>query len=279
MNNRHFLRRVLATGSGRAGFAGLVLVVLLALLGPLLSPNAPTAMISIPYDPPARGLPLGADALGRDVLARFLWGGASLLWMSVIAALLAVGVGTTMGLAAAYYRGITETLLMRLVDIQMAFPTTVLALLVITMFGISEPLLVAVVGLSMAPSVARVIRGATMAVVDQEYVQYARTIGFPVRKIIWRDILPNVTSPLLTELGLRLMWSIAGIAALSFLGFGIQPPKADWGLMINENRNALAVQPWAVVIPILGIALFTISGNLFAEAVARTLGRTEGSSE
>lgn len=248
-------------------------VVLVALIGPLVAPNSPTAMISSPYAPAGPGLPFGADALGRDVFSRFLSGGISLLWMALSAATMAVALGTWIGMWAALKKGMSDEILMRIVDIKMAFPTTVFALMLVTMLGTNVFLLVAVVGISLTPGVARVIRGAALTVVDREYVLFSRVAGFSTSYILFREVLPNVTSSLLAEFGLRLMWGISSLAGLSFLGFGIQPPTADWGLMINESRNALAIQPWAVLLPVAGIAAFAIGGNIFAEGVAQGLRR------
>jgi peptide/nickel transport system permease protein len=161
-------------------------------------------------------------------------------------------------------------------DVILAFPPIVLALLFVSVLGPSEWLIVLVVSASHWPSVARVARGATLEQRDREFVQAAEVLGVPRRRILLREILPNITSPLMVELGLRLTWSIGLIAAISFVGFGIQPPAADWGLMVNENRNALTLQPWPVLLPILSIALFTIGTNLIAEGFARAMARTDG---
>lgn len=270
------LIRSLRNGGALIGLLSVLSVVFLAVLGPLLAPHSPTAMQTVPYAPPGPGLPFGADSLGRDVWSRFLYGAASLVWMSFTASTIAVALGAAIGVSGAYWRGTTDEILMRIVDIKMAFPTTVFALLFVTMFGVSKLLLVVVVGVSLSPGVARVIRGAAMSIVQSEFIHYAQAAGFSTFSILRREIIPNVASLLLAEFGLRLMWAIAAIAGLSFLGFGIRPPNADWGLMINENRIALTIQVWAVILPIIGIAIFTIGGNLFAEGVARELGRDKG---
>lgn len=269
------MRRALRQSRSRAGLVLIGLTLILAFGGPLVAPNAPSALVAGPYDPPGDGLLLGADALGRDVFSRFLWGGRNLVWMSAAAALIAVGLGTTLGLASAYLKGLPDLLLMRLVDLKLAFPSVVFALLFVTILGPSLPLLVFLVGISQAPNVARVMRGAGLGVVEREYVLWARTVAVPTWRILAGEILPNVTAPLLVEVGLRLMWSTSMLAGLSFLGYGVQPPDADWGLMINESRNALLIQPWAVLAPIVGIAMFTIGGNMLAEGVSRSISRTE----
>jgi peptide/nickel transport system permease protein len=269
-------RRALRQGRIRLGLAMIGLTLAIAFIGPLVAPNDPAALVAAPYDPPAPGLWLGADMLGRDVFSRFLNGGHNLVWMSVCSTLIALVLGGAIGLTAAYAKGLTDQVLMRLVDVKLAFPSIVFALLFVTMFGPSLPLLVLLVGISQAPNVARVMRGAAISVVDREFVWWARMVGLPSSTILRREILPNVTAPLLVEGGLRLMWSTSMLAGLSFLGYGIQPPLADWGLMINENRNALTIQPFAVLGPIVGIGLFTIGGNMLAEGISRILSRTEG---
>jgi len=252
-------------------------VVAVAILGPVFAPHTPSELIGVPYDVPGADALLGTDSLGRDVLSRFLYGGRNLVWMAIAATLLGLSIGTATGMVSAYFKGMADEILMRLVDIQLAFPSVVFALLFVTMLGPSPALLVVLVGVSQAPSVARITRGAALAVVERDYIQWARAVGLPSRNILVSEILPNITSPLLVELGLRLMWSISLLAGLSFLGYGIQPPNADWGLMVNESRNALTVQPWAVLAPILAIAALSIGGNMFAEGMSRAIGLTEGS--
>ena len=273
---RNVFFRALVSWRTRLGLSMIAIVIGVAFLGPFISPYDPTELLSVPFDTPQTDFLFGTDVLGRDVLSRLLAGGSSLVWMSLTATALCIILGMILGTAAAFYRGLVDEIIMRIIDIKLAFPTVVLSLLVVTMLGPVKVLLVILVGLSLTPGVARVIRGAALGVIEQEYVQYARTIGLGTFNIIRREVLPNVMTPLLVELGLRLMWAISALAGLSFLGYGIQPPQADWGLMVNENRNALSVQPWAVIAPVIAIAIFTIGGNLFAEGMARAIGRTDG---
>jgi peptide/nickel transport system permease protein len=120
-----------------------------------------------------------------------------------------------------------------------------------------------------APRVARVMRGAGQEVVERDFVKAAEVVGEKRWRIVFGELLPNVTSPLLVELGLRMTYSIGLVAAISFLGFGLQPPTADWGLMINENRLAITVQPWSVLLPVLAIGLLTVGTNLVTDGIAR----------
>jgi peptide/nickel transport system permease protein len=232
--------------------------------------------VTLPFAQPTSEFPLGGDALGRDVLSRVLGGGRELVLEAFAATIIGVLLGAILGLTAAYARGAIDVGLMRFSDVLLAFPTIILALLFVSMLGASPWLLVAIVAISHVPSVARVIRGAAIPIVQNEHVLWARAVGIPAWKIVGREIAPLVTSPLMVEFGLRLMWSVGALASLSFLGYGTQAPAADWGLMVSENRNALTFQPYPVVVPILMIAIFTVGGTLVSEGIARALGRTEG---
>jgi peptide/nickel transport system permease protein len=246
-----------------------LIVVGVAFIGPYLAPYGPTDFVGKPYLAEHAGTVFGTDNLGRDVLTRFLYGGRSLLVLSALATLLGVGAGAMVGLVAGYRRGWPDEVLMRTGDILLAFPQIVIALLLLSVLGPQLWLLVAIVALGHAPRVARVIRGAVLGVVERDFVQAAEAAGTPSVAILVREILPNVTGTLMVELGLRMTYSIGLIAGLSFLGLGLQPPAADWGLMINENRIALTVQPWAVVLPVVAIAVLTIGTNLVTDGLAR----------
>ena len=203
------------------------------------------------------------------MLSRFLWGGRSVLGLSVAATAIGLVLGAAIGLVAAYSRSILDDVLMRGMDVVLAFPSIVLALVAVATVGPKIWLLVLVVGLTTAPRVARVTRGASVEIVERDFVQAAEAIGESRFKILVGEVLPNITSTLLVEASLRLTYSIGLIAGLSFLGFGLQPPDADWGLMINENRQGLTIQPWGVVLPVLAIALLTIGTSLIGDGLSR----------
>jgi peptide/nickel transport system permease protein len=267
---RVLLRATMSQWRSRIGLVMVTIIVLIALLGPLFAPHPATAFVSAPNSPAGQnGLLFGADSLGRDVWSRFLYGGRTVLGMALASTIIGVGLGLLVGLAAAYFKGWIDEVLMRISDVFMAFPQVVLALLLLAAFGPSVPLIILVVGISHAPRVARVIRGAALQVTERDFVKAAEAVGEPRRRIIFGELLPNVTSPLLVECGLRLTFSIGLIAGLNFIGNGLQPPTADWGVMINENRLALTVQPWGVLLPILAIAMLTIGTNLLTDGYAR----------
>ena len=263
------LRRSLRQRRTQIGVALVLLLVGTAVIGPLFAPHAPAAFAGAPYAHPSSAARLGTDNLGRDVLSRFLWGGRSILGLSAAATAIGLLLGSFIGLVAAYSRGLLDDVLMRAMDVILAFPSIVLALVAVATIGPKLWLLVLVVGLTTMPRVARVTRGASLEIVERDYVHAAQAMGEPRGRILVGEILPNVTSPLLVEASLRLTYSIGLIAGLSFLGFGLQPPNADWGLMINENRQGLTVQPWGVVMPVIAIALLTIGTSLIGDGIAR----------
>lgn len=268
-------RRFMASPQVRTGFFLFLLVTAFILAGPALAPHDPAAPVGKPYAAPSAAALLGTDNLGRDVLSRLLWGGLYLAWMSPLAALLSVAVGAALALVSVYRGGWLDVLLMRGLDILLAFPGILLTLLGVSVFGPEPALLVFLVFLTLMPGVARVIRGAALPLLDREYVLWARAVGTPGYVIIFRELLPNVSSPLLVELGLRLCWSVGILSSMSFIGYGIQPPAADWGLMVSENGTGLANQPLAALAPIAMIILYTVGGGLIAEGAARIIARTE----
>jgi peptide/nickel transport system permease protein len=263
------LRRAWRQARTKVGVVLVLLLVGIAVIGPFVAPHSPTEFVGAPYAHPSSTALLGTDSLGRDVFSRVLWGGRSVLGLAIAATALGLALGVTIGLVAAYASATADDILMRAMDVILAFPSLVLALVAVATVGPKLWLLVLVVGITTAPRVSRVTRGSSVEIVERDFVRAAEAIGEPRRKILLGEILPNVSSPLLVEASLRLTYSVGLIAALSFLGFGVQPPAADWGLMINENRQGLTVQPWGVVAPVLAIALLTIGTSLIGDGVAR----------
>jgi peptide/nickel transport system permease protein len=261
----------LRLGRTRVGLAIVAVLVLVALAGPLAAPHSPTEFVAIPNSPPSGDAIFGADALGRDVLSRFLYGGRTVLWLSTAATLLGMVVGVVVGLIAAYARNWLDDVLMRANDVLLAFPQIIFVLLAVSAIGPKLWLIVLTVGLTHAPRVARVIRGAALEIVERDFVKSAEVVGEKRWRIVFGEVLPNVTSPLLVETGLRMTYSIGLVAGISFLGFGLQPPDADWGLMINENRLSITVQPWAVLLPVIAIGLLTVGTNLITDGLSRAL--------
>ena len=262
-------RRAFSFTRTRVGLAIVALIAAIALFGPLFAPYPPTAFVAPPYAGPSSVAVFGADNLGRDVLTRFLCGGRSVLALSLASTVLGLAGGILIGLVAAYARGWLDELLMRAMDVLLAFPQIVFVLLLVSSLGPQLWLIVLTVAASHAPRVARVTRGTAQEVIERDFVLSAKAIGEPSWRILGLEVLPNLSSPLLVEFGLRLTYSIGLIAAVSFMGFGLQPPAADWGLMINENRIGIAIQPWPVLLPVVAIGLLTVGMNLITDGIAR----------
>ncbi len=258
-------------GYTRAGLAVIALVLLVIALGPSLAPHTPTEFVDQPFAKPRRDALLGTDYLGHDVLSRVLHGGFTVLWTSLAATVIGMTLGTTIGLYAGYLRGRVDGILMRSLDIVLAFPQLVLVLLFASMLGVHLWLIVLLAAVAIAPGVARVARGMTMDIATRDFVRSAELLGLGRTRIVFGEVLPSLTTPLLVEATMRLMWTISLIAGLSFLGFGVQAPNADWGLMINENRVGIPVQPWAVVVPVAMIGMLAVGAGLLAEGLGRTL--------
>jgi peptide/nickel transport system permease protein len=262
--------RWIFSNAGALWGAGLTaLVLILVAVGPYVAPNSPVDFVGAPFDPPSANALLGTDILGRDVLSRVLSGGTVILSLSAIATLLGVATGGLLGIGAGYFRGTADDVIMRLLDVLLAFPQTILALLFVSVLGSSFLLIALLIGAIHTPQVARVIRAAALRVSGEDFVKFAKGLGASPLKIMTREIAPNVLGPLLVETGLRFTYSISLIAGLSFLGLAQEPPAANWGLMVNENRIGLLQNPWPVVVPITLIAILTVGINLLTDAYGR----------
>ena len=267
-----FSRRLLRDRRVRIGLVCTVPVVALAVIGPNLAPASPTEFMGAPFSLGVPGATFGTDDLGRDVLSRSLSGGRQLVLLSILGTLVGVLPGAIIGVVSAYLGGWADELISRAADVALAFPPIVLALLFLSFLGPSPWLLMLVVALGHTPRTLRVMRGAAMGLVERDFVQYNVAIGARRRHIVLRELLPNVTGPLMVELGVRFTFSVGLIASLSFLGVGSQPPTPDWGMMINENRVGMTVQPWGVILPLTALAVLVVGCNLLTDGYARVAG-------
>jgi peptide/nickel transport system permease protein len=259
----------LGLGRTRIGLGLVLIIAAIAIFGPLIAPHGPADFIGLPNTGPSGAARFGTDHLGQDVWSRFLAGGREILLLASAATLLGLAIGTSFGLLAAYSKGALDDVLMRSMDVILAFPSIMLALVAIATLGASGWLIILAVGLTNVPRVARVTRAAAQPIVERDFVAAAEAIGVPRWRILFGEILPNVLSPLMVEASLRLTYSIGLIAGLAFLGFTPNPNGADWGLMIQENQIALVVQPWGVVLPIIAVALLTMGTGMVGDGIAR----------
>ena len=269
------LIHILTRGSGWLGLIGgtlLLMLVLMALFGPLLDLPDPTrgnlraSMLAPTLSWAGLGSnPLGTDQLGRDILSRIVAGSRITLLIASSAVLLGGVLGTLLGLVSGYFGGLFDRLLMRLVDIQLALPLMLLALMIVAALGPSLPNLVIVLALVSWVRYARIVRGQVLAVREREFVQSARAIGASPMRIILRHILPNVLTPALVVATLELARIIVLEAGLSFLGLGVQPPYPSWGRMLADGRTYISSAWWIITFPGLALMLTVLSVNLLGD--------------
>ena len=254
------------------GTSVVLLFVLLAILAPWIAPYGPTEQIyADARQSPSSAHWFGTDHLGRDVFSRIVHGARSILSLTGLGALLAVGAGTLFGLLSGYLGGWFDELLMRVFDSVLAIPALLLALVLLGTVGPSRASVLAVIAVVYTPIVARVVRSETLAIKSQGFVETARLQGERLPRILLREILPSVLPALSVEAALRFSYGIFLVASLGFLGVGVQPPSPDWGLMVKEARTYIRLAPWSLYFPVGAISLLVIGVNLTADGLKRVL--------
>ncbi len=254
--------------------AGLVLViafVLLALAGPLVTGDPAAQDYMATLAPPSGAHPMGTDDLGRDALARIAHGAQVSLQAGVLSTLLAMAIGIPIGLVAGFYRRWLDPIVMRLVDVTLAFPFLVFAVGLAAIIGPSLKGVVLALGFAQLPAVIRITRGEVLAVREMDYVAAAIADGAGDGHIIFRYVLPNCASPLIVQATVAIPAAIIGESTLSFLGLGVQPPTPSWGVMLTTAQQYLSDAPWLAIWPGLMIALATLGFNLLGDGLRDVL--------
>lgn len=267
-----FLRRLLRSRNVVFGSLVLLLIVLLAVLAPSITPFDPTAVApQRSLRPPDETHLFGTDNFGRDIFTRVLYGGRLSLTVGLISVAIACSIGTFLGVVAGYYGKLADTLIMRLVDVMLAFPGILLALSIVAVLGKSLPNVMIAVGISTIPIFARVVRGSTLSIKQLDYVVAARALGASSGRIILQHILPNVLTPIIVIATNGIAGAIIAGAALSFLGLGAQPPTAEWGIMLSEGRVYLRSASWVTTFPGLAIMITVLAINLLGDGLRDVL--------
>ena len=256
----------------KAGLVIVVTIVLLGLLAPWIAPHPwDTISMRTRFLPPSATYWLGTDEYGRDVLSRLLMGTRLSLAMGVSATFVSLAFGVPIGLAAGYFRGRIDEVLMRSADVLMAIPPIMLGLLVLAVTPPSLWKTALAVGFVYIPPIARVTRSVTLALANEDFIQAARARAESASYILFREILPNAWPPLIVEASLRVTYAILLGSALSFLGLGAQPPSSDWGLMISEARSFIDRAPWIALAPGFAMCLLVIGINLVGDGARERL--------
>ena len=265
---RETLRLLLRRPAFIIGNVIIIWWVFCAVMGQRITPYDPFNQFFIGHLPPSIEHWMGTDRLGRDVLSRVMFGSRDVLIIAPLAALLGVTAGTLLGLFMGYYRGRVDDVLSRLVEAFLALPVILVALLTLVVLGSSPIVVVLVVGILFTPIVARTVRSAVLSERQLDYVTAAKLRGETGRFILSREIFPNVMGPTVVEMTVRFGYAIFTVATLSFLGVGIQPPSADWGLSVSEEySNMISGVWWSTLFPALAIATTVIAVNLIADSL------------
>lgn len=265
-------RRLRRNRGAVVGAAVVVLLVTLAAAAPLLAPADPNAQdLSARLLPPSPQHLLGTDEFGRDMLSRLLYGARPALAAGMLAAAIAMGLGVTIGLVSGYVGGAVDQVLMRVMDIMLAFPYLLLAMIVVAILGPSISNAMVAVGLVNVPQYARLVRGCVLGVRTTEYVAAARALGIPRSRILGRHILPNVMAPIIIQATLGIGQAIVWAAGLSFLGLGAQPPAPEWGAMLASGREYMLQAPGLATFPGLAILVTVLGFNLLGDGLRDAL--------
>lgn len=238
-----------------------------AIFAQWIAPYGMAEIVGDVWDPPSSQYLLGTDTLGRDLLSRMIYGAQVTIFVATMATAVSFITGSILGFTAAVLGGWIDQVMSRLVDLFMSIPSLILALVILSVLPVTIPTLVIVMGLLDSTRVYRLARAVAVDITVMDYVEAARLRGEGTRWIIFREILPNALSPLVAELGLRFIFAVLFISTLSFLGLGVQPPLADWGGIVKENKEGLVYGISAALIPAVAIAVLAISVNLVADWV------------
>lgn len=251
--------------SAKFGILVIVVYILVALFAPVLAPYGETEVVGEGFAPWSGQFLLGTDNLGRDMFSRLVYGARNTLGIAFLTTVLAFLLGGLSGLIAAIKGGWVDQGLSRVVDILMAIPQLIFALLILSVVGTTATSLVLVIALLDATRVFRLSRAVAMNVVVQDFVEAARLRGEGLWWLVTREVLPNAAAPLIAEFGLRFCFVFLFISALSFLGLGIQPPTADWGSMVRDNAVLITFGDISPLLPALAVALITVSVNFVVD--------------
>ena len=265
-------RRLRRRRSAVAGAAVLLLLALVAIFAPLIAPHSPTiGNLADALTPPSRRFPFGTDYAGRDVLSRVIFGARISLTVGLVVQSVALVAGTALGLLAGYYGGRVDDVISGVTVTLQAFPGILLAIAVVAGLGPGIFNVFVALGLVAWPSLARLVRGQTLALKEQQFVESARAVGASGVRILRRHILPNCRGPLIVVVTLGIGGAILSEATLSFLGLGVQPPSPSWGSMLALGRARMATAPWLTIFPGLAIFVTVLSLNMLGDALRDVL--------
>jgi peptide/nickel transport system permease protein len=274
---RQAWRRLAQRPAALIGLAVILFFIGIALAAPLVAPYDPIATdwLAVRKAPSLRHL-FGTDEIGRDVLSRVIWGARASLLAGLVSVSIALALGMPLGLVSGYQGGIVDGVAMRMIDAMLAIPFLILAIALAAFLGPNLTNAMIAIGVSQMPVFARLTRAQVLAAKHEDYVEAARALGNPDRRILLRHILPNISAPILVQATLAIAMAIIAEASLSFLGLGQQPPAPSWGSMLNTAKNFLSQAPWMAVWPGLAIFSLVLSFNLLGDGLRDALDPRRG---
>ena len=270
---RYLVRALLRSPTFMVGLLVVLFWVFMALFSAFVTQSFTAQDAANSLQPPSSAHWFGTDDLGRDVFARTMAGARSVLIIAPLATVLALLWGGIIGLISGYYRGITDEIIMRAIDVLLALPIIITSILILSLFGKGTAIIIVAIGALFTPVVSRTVRAAVIGEREREYVMAARLRGERSAFVMGREILPNITQPIVVEGTIRLGYAVFTAATLSFLGFGLVPPSPDWGLTIANQRIFLQIAPWTVMFPAAALASLVVAVNLITDGLGRTFSK------
>ncbi|NCG20055.1 MAG: ABC transporter permease subunit [Rhodobacterales bacterium] len=275
-NRQIFLRTLTRHRTGMMGFYGVCVLLTFTILAPLIAPFDPLAIdVGPQLEPPGWGYLLGTDDYGRDVFSRLLFGARISMSIGFVSVAIAATMGTSIGATAAFFGGSVDRALMWFTDLLLALPRLVLLLAIVGMIQLKGAksifLIVAILGFTGWMGVARIVRSQVLSLKQQEFIQAAQALGFSSQRIVFKHLIPNAMAPVIVYCSLAIGATMIAEAGLSFLGLGVPPPIATWGVMVNDGRGPLRAAPWIATMPGLAIVAAVMSFNLFGDGLRDAL--------
>jgi peptide/nickel transport system permease protein len=265
-------RIVSANPLSLVGFCIVLSLVFVAIFAPFLAPYDPSAQqLDNTLAPPSADHPFGTDNTGRDILSRIIFGTRYAIAIAVVVVTLETVIGVSLGLVAGYYKGKVDETVMRGLDVLVSIPPLLLAMVIVTTFGINIWNAMLAIGIVYIPMMSRTVRSSALSIREETYVRAAEGLGYDSKRVMLKHILPNSVPPIVVLGTTDVAYALIDVATLSFLGLGIQPPKPSWGAMANAAREYILVTPWPIVFPTLAIAVAVLGFNLLGMGLRETL--------
>lgn len=265
-------RTIRSNSMATVGFLIVALLVIVAIFAPLIAPYQPQAQnLQNALADPSLQHPFGTDKTGRDILSRVIYGTRYALAIAVVVIVLETIIGVSLGLVAGYYRGKVDETIMRLLDVVVSIPPLLLAMVIVTTFGVNIWNAMLAIGIIYIPMMSRTVRSSTLSIREETYIQAAKGLGYDDKRVMVKHVLPNSVPPIVVLGTTDVAYALIDVATLSFLGLGIQPPKASWGAMANIGREYILLSPWPMLFPTLAIAVGVLGFNLLGIGLREVL--------